>query len=155
MNCKFIVRVRQDPFADCLRPMFLSHDVDGTPSGPLEPKKNKLTDIKKIHQKWQVAMYEGNGWNRRVLSGSCSGLKLVLNHSTRYLRQCLLRKPRSSPSDFEVRLGCWREPSSKRKAACFASAHSCKSPFDSCCFEFKLILHVLRLEWHHLYRKLR
>jgi hypothetical protein len=45
---------------------FELHDVDADPSSVLEPKKIQLTDLKKIHKKWQVAMYEGNGWNRWV-----------------------------------------------------------------------------------------
>jgi len=40
-----------------------SHDVDGAATGPLDPKEIKLTNIKDVVKKWQVAMYEGNGWN--------------------------------------------------------------------------------------------
>jgi hypothetical protein len=43
--------------------LLFSHDVDGAATGPLDPKEIKLTDIKDVVKKWQVAMHEGNGWN--------------------------------------------------------------------------------------------
>ena len=39
------------------------HDVDGAATGPLDPQEIKLTNIKDVVKKWQVAMHEGNGWN--------------------------------------------------------------------------------------------
>lgn len=66
--------VRSDELRMCFH--FEMHDLDGTPAGPLENKRIDLRDLKRVIEKWQVAMYEGNGWNS-VYYGNHDQARLV------------------------------------------------------------------------------
>lgn len=42
-------------------------DLDGSVESPMKPKEWKLVDLKKVIEKWQLAMSQNNGWNSLYL----------------------------------------------------------------------------------------
>lgn len=64
MGLKYVAKAREE-----LKMIFqFEHtDIDLGPAGKFSPKSWKLTDFKKIMNKWQYAMQSGDGWNSLYL----------------------------------------------------------------------------------------
>jgi hypothetical protein len=42
---------------------FELHDLDGSETHPMKPRKWELSELKQIVDKWQIEMINAGGWN--------------------------------------------------------------------------------------------